>query len=242
MTTRAIVNVATTEHTRKGQARLEAAASKFAAGANICTWPTLPSTWPKHQDKPYGFKSYALEYAAGVYDSLLWCDACILPVRSLEPVWDKIESDGYLLMNNGFSNYEWTADSAYPDLFTGNVRTARAINKYIPHTVGGFFGLSMRHEIGRKFLRELYRLASETRAFCGPSINSNAPKAEGAGYGPGAPCGPPDVRGHRHDQTAMSVIAWRLGMKLSDCPEFLIYGKAEDAHDLRTIAVADGSY
>ena len=262
--TRAVVNVATTEHTRKGQRRLKDGVLALGAGAYLDLWEQLPSVWPKHEDKPYAFKAYALmKYLSRGYDSplsLLWCDACILPVRSLKPAWTKIERDGYLLMNNGFSNYEWTADSAYPDLFakelvalakgrvdrtwdaSEDLEFARSLNRSIPHTVGGFFGLSMRHEIGRKFLRELYRLASETRAFCGPSINSNAPKAEGAGYGPGAPCGPPDVRGHRHDQTAMSVIAWRLGMKLTDAPEFLIYGKAEDAHDIRTIAVADGSY
>ncbi len=237
--TRAIVNVATTDHTRKGQARLLEACARFSPEAHLSHWHGLPTTWPKHEDKPYAFKAYALEYTGRGFDSLLWCDACILPVRSLAPAWAKIERDGYLLMRNGFSNYEWTADSAYPDLFWSGKgecnlispdasaeykwSSARAINQTIPHTVGGFFGLSMRHEIGRAFLAELYRLASETRAFCGPWDG-------GVGVQ------------HRHDQTAMSVIAWRLGLKLSDPPEFLVYGNAQDAQDSRTVVVADGSY
>ena len=241
--TRAIVNVATGAHYNKGQTRLLEACAKFSPEAHLSHWRNLPVTWPKHEDKPYAWKSYALEYTGRGFDSLIWADACILPVRSLEPAWAKIERDGYLLMRNGFSNATWTAESAYPDLFgvadgvpsienlgaadgdrllTG-IEAAKHLNRDIPHTVGGFFGLSMRHEIGREFLKELYRLASETRAFCGPWDG-------GVGVQ------------HRHDQSCMSVIAWRLGMVLSDPPEFLVYGKAQDAQDSRTVVVADGSY
>jgi hypothetical protein len=248
---RTVVNVATTEHTLKGQYRLLAGTREFGGyGIVENFWGKLPAQWPEHADKPYAFKAYALEYCSRGFDSLLWCDACILPIRSMEPVWAKIERDGYLLMRNGFSNYEWTADSAYPDLFPdGTVKQSfglsdednrsihgwngsavptlmekcRAINRQIPHTVGGFFGLSMKHEVGCAFLKELYRLAHETRAFCGPWDG-------GVGVQ------------HRHDQTAMSVIAWRLGMKLTDCPEFFAYGKAQDAQDPRTVVVADGDY
>jgi hypothetical protein len=252
---RMIVNVASTEHTRKGQARLEAAAMGYgvpclggtgvqfrpwgAIGWHGATepdghgWP-IPAGWPTHQAKPYAFKAYALAELGQnkTVDSLLWCDACILPVRDMEPVWEKIERDGYLFMNNGFSNYEWTADSAYLDLFPehADIALARMQNRGIKHTVGGFFGLSMRHEIGRSILAEFYRLA-ETNAFCGPWKNT-----------PEAPCGPPDVRGHRHDQSALSVLAWRHGCKLTDPPEYFCYGKAQDAQDPRTVVVADGSY
>lgn len=261
---RAIVNVATTDYTRRGQNRLREALLIHSPESWLALHEQLPSGSPSHQLVPYAFKVYALEATrrAARLDSLLWCDSCILPVRSLEPAWEKIERDGYLLMNNGFSNYEWTADSAYPELFRdhegnrfdiGNqhcMNAARQMNRKIPHVVGGFFGLSMKHEIGRAFLAELYRLASETRAFCGPWSNWNHEYNEDTNAFVGAewkgqhtyPCGPPDVRGHRHDQSAMSVIAWRLGMVLTDCPQYLIYGKAEDSVDPRTCVVADGSY
>ena len=248
MAVRTVVNVATAEHTLRGQVRLSDALDQFAPYVLKNFWHTLPPTWPPHTDKPYAFKAYALEYVGRGFDTLLWCDACILPIRSLEPVWAKIERDGYLLMRNGFTNYEWTADSAYPDLFADEFKRgvpeflddARERNRAISHTVGGFFGLSMKHENGRAFLAELYRLASETRAFCGPWINTAGLRPDEAPrYGN---CGPCDVLGHRHDQTAMSVIAWRLDMKLTDCPEYFAYGKAQDARDKRTAVVADGAY
>ena len=248
--TRAVVNVATGRYV-KGQARLNSAV-RGIDGAAPCLWrdPLLP-IWPTHEDIPYAFKAYALTAAAQAnFDLLLWCDASIWPVRSLDPAWEKIERDGYLFMNNGYSNYEWTADSAYPDLFAPELARGaappdcRRLNRSIRHTVGAFFGLSMRHELGRAALAEYYHLASETRAFCGPWINANYVNSDGSRTGGPrvSPCGPSDVRGHRHDQTALSVIAWRLGMKLTDCPEFLVYGEPKDAQEDRTLVVVNGAY
>lgn len=249
---RCVVTVATGRFI-PGQDRLLAALKqqpKFVANK---AWRTSPAHWPSHQDKPYAFKTYALQAAAEFYDNdalLLWCDACIVPVRDMEPLWQRIERDGAVFMNNGWNNYEWTADGAYRALFPSlwyhdsspvhpfAIHTARMLNRSIPHTVGGFFGLNVKHEKGAAILKDFYRLASETNAFVGPWWNSNNP--EYATRPGAAPCGPPDVRGHRHDQTALSVLAWRYGIKLTDCPEFFIYGKPEDATDPRTVAVAAG--
>ena len=243
--TRAVVNVSTGQY-MKGQFRLVLALPKHSRHDGVYpfgapTWD-IPKEWPTHAEKPYAFKAYALKEAGEAFDVLLWADACILPVQSLEPLWERIERDGYWFSRNGWTNYEWTADSAYPDLFPAgwfngiapvnfDLEFAREENKRIPHLVATAFGLNVRHPKGRAFLDEYYRLASETHAFCGPWTNS-----------PVTPCGPPDVRGHRHDQTAASVIAWRLGFELTDPPEIFAYGAARDAHDPRTILLADGSY
>lgn len=254
MTPRIVVNVATTEHYIKGQKRLEQALGD--QGEQLLYWDILPSKWRSHEEFPYAFKGFALKDAATHFDLLLWCDSCILPVKSLEPLWERIERDGYWMSRNGFSNYEWTADSAYPDLFheeimnlaaedagKPSIETLRDLNRTIPHVVATAFGLNVKHPAGKAFLDEYYRLASETRAFCGPWINRNQVEAmfmkETARV---APCGPPDVLGHRHDQSCASVIAWRLGFELTSPPEIFAYGKAGDAFDERTILVADGSY
>ena len=50
------------------------------------------------------------------------------------------------------------------------------------------------------------------------------------------------MKGHRHDQSALSVLAWRYGIELVDPPKFFVYGTAQDAQDERTVVVADGSY
>jgi hypothetical protein len=235
--------------------------------AAVCTWRSrLPKDCPSHQLVPYAMKAYALHEAAQKgHDLLLWADASILPIRSLEPLWERIERDGYWFSSNGYSNYTWTADSQYCDLFepefarlygldSTSVRQLpvssrpqqhiRETNQEIPHVVATAFGLNLAHHKGREFLAEYYRLASQTRAFCGPWMNSmntdySDQKVDGVRC---APCGPPDVKGSRHDQTCASVLAWRLGFELTNPPDIITYGRMGEVFDTKTILVADGSY
>lgn len=265
---RTVVCVATTERYRRGMNRLQASIIRIDhLKYDWQMYDSLPSSWPSHEDKPYAFKTYALKQAVKEGAELvLWCDACVLPIRSLEPLWERIEREGYWFARNGWTNYQWTADSAYRDLFNAEeikssrdlseydgaedvwLADARKVNKSIPHVVATSFGLNLKSDIGKAFLDEYCRLASETRAFCGPWINTKATKAAWAQRGVSnpnltiddrqAPCGPADVLGHRHDQTAASVIAWRLGMKLTDPPDVFAYPPGDE----RTILLADGSY
>jgi hypothetical protein len=242
--TRAVVCVATTSRYKRGMARMARELDRQNVVQML--FGGLPSGSPEHKAVPYAFKAYALQEAARQsFGTLLWCDASILPAADMTPLWERIERDGYWFARNyGWSNYEWTADSAYADLFGGPIGPARMLNRDIPHVVATAFGLSLRHPAGRAFLGEYYRLASETQAFCGPWINRDHPDCDDAPpdryqamkcYS----CGPGDVRGHRHDQTAASVIAWRLGMRLTCAPEVFAYKGGESD---KTILIADGSY
>ncbi len=262
---RCVVNVASDSWV-VGQRRLDAALA--ATGETLLAWTDrLPDGCPPHRDRgnlagqpnacvPYAFKAYALKSAAQSYDLLLWADACILPIKSLEPLWERIERDGYWMSKQGYTNYQWTADSAYPDLFPEcdygppgfDLNGARARNRGIPHVVATAFGLNVKHPNGRAFLAEYYRLASTTRAFCGPWQNAHSPRVAGRNTDRAAgSCGPEDVLGHRHDQTAASVIAWRLGFELTSPPDVFSY-PPEDAEgnrlpvDERVILLADGKY
>ena len=252
------MNVATGPYI-KGQERLIKRIS--ALGEKFVCFKGMPPGSPAHSEVPYAFKAYALKAAerAGA-PSLLWADACIYPVKPLDELWERIERDGYWIGNGGWSNYEWTADSAYPDLFgvahhptpTDDLHILRSINRQVllrsinrqvPHVVATTFGVSLAHPRGRAIFEEYYRLASETKAFCGPWINQNAGITCSVPSSPRvAPCGPPDVRGHRHDQTALSVIAWRLGCEFTNSPEIFAYGKLGDVLDSGTILLADGAY
>lgn len=217
------MNVSTGDRYHQGQERLYREIYKLSPKLELLFWSHVPSHWPKHEEKPYAFKAYSLISASRIADTVLWCDASVVPIRSLEPLWEKIERDGYWLARNGFLNTQWTCDSAYPDLFPGiPYERAREENSKIPHVVATAFGLNLRSEIGKKFLDEYYRLA-QTHAFCGPWKNDGT-------------CGPSDVSGHRHDQTAASVIAHRLGMQLTDCPQFFSYSPDDE----KTILWAKG--
>jgi len=198
----------------------------------------LPVGCPSHSDVPYAFKAYALMEASRQYDMLLWADASIVVTRDMAPLWERIKRDGYWISANWWNNYHWTAESAYADLFPGmTIDAARDQNKQIMHVCATAFGLNTKSEIGNAFLLEYYRLASQTKAFCGPWLNSNCDADQRGLGGRSGPCGPPDVRGHRHDQTAASVIAWRLGMKWTQGPEVFSY--PEGANET-TILIAEG--
>lgn len=203
----------------------------------IRAWREIPAEWPSHSEKPYAFKSRALLEASRTCCGpacpdcipgklLLWCDSAIVPVRDMTPLWQRIERDGYWVMNNGWNNYEWTADSAYPALFPGlSLTDAREINKTTPHVCAAAFGLSTAHPVGRRIL-DLYFELCNTMAICGPWKNT-----------PETPCGPSDVLGHRHDQTILSVIAYRLNLKLTNCPDVFSYAPGSQ----ESILVSDGA-
>ncbi len=135
-------------------------------------------------------------------------------------------------------NSQWCADSWYEDCFPGvALEAARKINSQVPHVVATSFGLNLKHPIGSWILAEYYRLASNTRAFCGPWVNArkgiagNPPRV--------AECGPDEVLGHRHDQSCLSILASRTGVILTDAPEIFAYKGGETD---KTILIADGAY
>lgn len=249
MTHRVVVNVATDSWAQM-QARLVAGLQELGEHT-LCWTNALPLCCPPHRTggtvaarreedcRPYAFKSYAMRDAQGRgFTSILWCDSCIVPQKPLEPIWQRIESNGVWICRNGWNNAEWTADSAYPDLFpecyhvgdAGDfcMESAREQNRQIPHVVATVFGVSTAHPQGAALLAEYFRLASETRAFCGPWQNSAAPRERGRNnQRTSGLCGPSWVHGHRHDQTALSVIAWRLGVELDD-PGWFSYDPRPD--------------
>lgn len=208
-------------------------------------WNRLPEGSPTHKDKPYAFKAHALRIAKN-HDLVMWADSCIVPVKRLDRIWEYAREHGVWMSYGGWTNYEWTADSAYAELFkseTCDMEAVRLINRSIPHVAATAFAIDQRHEIGQQFLSEYIRLAN-TDAFCGPWKNSLHPDTQLSNWVPGrndgkvAICGPADVRGHRHDQTCASVIAWRLGIPLTRPPAWFAYKGGETEE---TILVADGS-
>lgn len=246
---RAVVCCATTDRYQRGMARLRKGVleNSGARCLDLFMRTKEPKRCPEHSDSPYSFKAASLQEAANMgMELLLWCDASIVPIRSLEPLWDKIETEGAWIARNGWTNYEWTAEAAYPSLFERvftdlafpyTIERAKDLNRQIPHVVATAFGLNIGHPTGRGIFDEYKRLALQTDAFKGPWRNAAHP--DYAGQADAIVCGPADVRGHRHDQTALSVLAWRYGVQLTDPPAWFAYRGGETSD---TILVADGSF
>lgn len=216
--TKTVMCVAT-GHYVVGQQRLRAA---LPADVNFVGWADcLPPGSPTHAESPYGFKAHGVASDPNL-ELLLWADASILPIRDLGPLWDLIEKQGYWFSNNGWNNGQWCSDAALPLL---GITREEAFSQN--HVVAGTFGLNLRSPIGQAFRAEYLRF-ERAGAFRGPWTNKN-----------GEASADPRVLGHRHDQTACSVIAHRLGMKLTDPPEWFAYKGGETE---KTVLVADGNY
>ncbi len=244
MSKQAVVCVATTQYLRVGMMRLWRRLGELHPTLDVKLWKREPPGCPLHSQVPYAFKAAAMaEAVRDGFSQVLWCDASIYPVRRLDPIWNHAAEHGvWIARNGGYNNYEWTADSAYPDLFpNAAIESARRINRTISHAVGTAIAIDIGHPVGSAFFAEYHRLALTTKALCGPWINSLAPDAPTPDGVRCAPCGPPDVRGHRHDQSALAVLAWRAGIPLDESPVFA-YGVAGAPGDDRTILLADGSY
>lgn len=205
---RLVVNVSTGRYV-KGQERLTESLALY--GEDYKIWrDAYPPGSPTHEEMPYAFKARALWDALKKDCSLLlWADASIVALKPLQPIWDYAQEHGVWMADNGWNNAEWTADSAYPILFpTQELEDARNLNRQIRHVVATTFAIDAGNVTGYNFLMEYLHYAG-TGCFKGPWKNT-----------PETPCGPSETLGHRHDQSAASVIAWRLGIPLTQSPKF----------------------
>ena len=152
---------------------------------------------PSHQEMPYAFKAYALNKARD-YDYVIWADAGIQLVKPFSKFTDHLEEHGYFFPLNGWDTGTWCSDAALPLL---GITREESFN--YPHMMACVMGFNMHDERCRKFL-DKYLEHSKDGSFKGAWINTNNEVSFDR-----------RVLGHRHDQTAASVIATDLGMEFS---------------------------
>jgi len=209
---RAIVSVATPGHIRRyveKQERLSKELDRLGETAIRLFHTSTPAGCPSHEISSYYFKVYALEQALkDGYETLLWMDSSIFPLRSLGGLWRLVETQGYWFSRNlhpeSINCGQVTCDSALPIL-----GLTREEAFQVPHLITTSFGLDFRQEIARVFFAEFRRLA-DAGAFIGPWVNDQGQASKDS-----------RVYGHRHDQTVASVIAHRIGMKTTTPPQWI---------------------
>lgn len=58
------------------------------------------------------FKVHALVWLSYYFDMGIWMDSSAWPVADVQPLWDIIETDGYLFLDSGFMVGNWMSDAA----------------------------------------------------------------------------------------------------------------------------------
>jgi len=163
----------------------------------------------------YTAKPFALAAARNSgADIAVLCDAAFFCLRDIGPLVDHIARNGYYLCRNGNQVGHWSSDRCLERM---NVSRAEAfgIEEVSSYCVGLNFSDGRCTEL-------LYRwcgYAADRLTFPGPHT---APHCDGRNRG--FVSTDMSVRGHRHDQTALSIVAHRLGLnQLSERPLFTAY-------------------
>jgi len=154
---------------------------------------------PPHTTMPYAFKSYGIQKAIKMgYDRIFWCDSAIYLYNenSLSRIKKQLDEFGFAIAINGWSTGQWCSDAALPLL-----GITREESFAIPHPMANVMCFDLHNKTTLEFLKR-YHVHAQDGSFRGSWKNKNHEVSKD-----------PRVLGHRHDQTAAGVIAWRLGMK-----------------------------
>ena len=196
---RCVINFASGSWFARGQARLkESFLSHGYDGDFLLYDDTSEFDCPPHNEMPYAFKPYMFQKAIDMgYQQIIWCDAAIFLAndKSLGRIYRQLDTNGYMLVLNGWNTGQWCSDAALPLL-----GITREESFKIPHIMANAMAFDVSSDRSKEFLRQYYEHAKDG-SFRGAWTNEKNQVSND-----------PRVMGHRHDQTAGSVIAWRLGM------------------------------
>jgi hypothetical protein len=209
---RCVVNVATGPYAALQEDLVRSLASVGYMGG-LLAWTEIPEGSPTHADDPYAFKLHAFLNAIDQgFRSVLWLDAPCVVTGPLDPLFERIETEGHLFITDGARLGNWASDACL-----GAFDLSRDGAMKLPLLNGTFIGLELANERSLRWLAQM-RAARLRGLFRGPWLSEHAP-TEVRAKKPGREIGfvSTDSRawGHRHDEAVGSCIASTLGMAIS---------------------------
>lgn len=150
---------------------------------------------PPHLENPYAFKVYAFRAAlrAG-FKRILYVDSCVFAVADVQPAFDLVERDGYLMQEAGHYIRDWCNDATLKALQIKR----EDLGDQLMYGNAGLLGLDFNNPIAQSFFFQ-WSLGMEAGLFKG-------------GW-----------HDHRHDMAIGSIIANKLGMKYQPGDQILQY-------------------
>jgi hypothetical protein len=211
--TRCIVTVATDRYVPL-QARLLKSLADAGYRDGVCGWTgSLPEGCPPHAADPYAFKVHSLRAAAARgFRTVLWLDSPCVATGPVDPLFDRIERDGHLLVDGGDVVGRWSSDAC---LAAYGLSRDEAMS--LPLMNGSMIGLDLASARSRAWFdgladgldRGLFRGADFTDA--APTELRRAKPAKSVGR----VSEDPRCWGHRHDEAVGSILARRHGLAFS---------------------------
>jgi hypothetical protein len=151
---------------------------------------------PPHTIDHYAFKPYAFRIAQEKgYKRILWLDARIKIMKSMEVVWGILDREGYFFLNNGSITGEWSSDECLEAFRISREKALKMVD-----LTGCVLGLNLNNDKAKAFL-DMWQLYAANGFFRGDWRNDKHQVSMDD-----------RVKGHRHDQTCASLIANELNM------------------------------
>lgn len=148
---------------------------------------------------PYQFKPYAIKKASEHSDIVLWCDSVVYAKHDVQPIFDYINYAGYLFFDNiGFSLGDFTNDKTL-----NHFGISREESWSIPMIMACVMGFDFKNEKVKQIFQEYLDLSDTL--YKGEWDNSTKSESQDM-----------RVRGHRHDQSVMSALIWKHGLKITN--------------------------
>lgn len=149
---------------------------------------------------PYAFKAYSIQKAIEEgAETILWCDSVVYATKSVDPIFEYIEKNGYLFFDNiGFSIGDYTSDACLNNF--GMSREEAFNSKMIMACVMGF---NIHHPEAKLFLEKYIAAAKDGISYLGDWQNDELQVSRDM-----------RVKGHRHDQSVASILVKKYGLKI----------------------------
>lgn len=206
----------------KGAARLIQKMNEVSPGYEIHAFVnTLPAGAPADVIEDgwdytgYCAKPFALlEAKNSGADIGILLDAAFYPIRDIGPLVEYIAQNGYYFCRNGFKVGEWASDRCLE-----RMRMTRREAFLVDEVSSYCVGLNFHHPRVLETLAFWCNYAKDLQSFPGPHTAFGH-----SGRNPGFVSTDLSVKGHRHDQTVLSILAHWAGLnQLVDRPRFTAY-------------------
>jgi hypothetical protein len=194
---------------------------------------TLPPGAPRNVVDGYDYSGYCSKPFA--LDSLrkegyeigIWLDASFYPVRDILPIAEHIRDTGYYFCDNEAKVGEWCSDACQQQM-----GVTRDVLWEMPELSSYCIGFDFRRGECVQLLEQFKSAAYSDKLFPGRHT------AGTTGRNPGFVSTDPRVKGHRFDQTVLSIQAHQFGMtNFVKRPRFTAYAAREwNAHHIAPTA------
>lgn len=164
---------------------------------------------PLQKDVPYGFKPFVLNIAVQKgYKYILWLDSSIICIRNPKKIFSIIKKEGTFVWSPYTAKMgEWCSDIAL-----NSFNLQRETSFQIDELCGAIYGFNTENPDAISLFNEWNAYANDKKTFLG--IPKNIDYKESFTNKTLLVSKDERVKGHRHDQTALSFLAYKYKIPL----------------------------